>query len=51
MLKQGSEVFSCSFDVHKAFDTVLIGGLLYKLFTELGINSLTRFNLSVSCGG
>ena len=38
MLERGSKIFSCFLDVRKAFDTVGIYGLLYKLFTELGIN-------------
>ena len=38
MLERGSKVFSCFLDVHKAFDTVWIGELLFKLFPELGIN-------------
>ena len=37
MLKWGSKVFSCFLDVRKAFDTVWIDDLLYKLFTELGV--------------
>ena len=37
MLKGGSKVFSCFLDVWKAFDTVRIDGILYKLFSELGI--------------
>ena len=38
MLEWGSKVFSCFLDVRKAFDTVSIDGLLFKLFSELGIN-------------
>ena len=37
MLESGSKVFSCFLDVRKAFDTVWIDGILYKLFSELGI--------------
>ena len=33
----GSKVFGCFIDVRKAFDTVWIDGLLFKLFSELGI--------------
>ena len=35
-LEWGSKVFSCFLDVCKAFDTVRINGLLYKLFSECG---------------
>ena len=31
------KVFACFLDVRKAFDTVWIDGLLYKLFSELGV--------------
>ena len=31
-------MFTCFLDVRKAFDTVWIDGLLFKLFSELGIN-------------
>ena len=37
MLERGSKVFSCFLDVRKAFDTVWIDGLLFKLFSDLGI--------------
>ena len=37
MLQRSSKVFSCFLDVRKAFDTVWIDGILYKLFSELGI--------------
>ena len=38
ILEPGSKVFSCFLDVRKAFDTVWIDGLLFKLFSDLGIN-------------
>ena len=38
MLGRGSKVFSCFLEVRKAFDTVWISGLLFKLFSDLGIN-------------
>ena len=37
MLERGSKVFGCFLDVRKAFDTVWIDRLLYKLFTEFDI--------------
>ena len=37
MLERGNKVFSCFLDVRKAFDTVRIDGLLFKLFSEFGI--------------
>ena len=37
MLERGSKVFGCFLDVQKAFDTVWIDGLLYKLFSEFGV--------------
>ena len=38
MFERGSKIFSCFLDVRKAFDTVWIDSLLYKLFAKLGIN-------------
>ena len=37
MLERRSKVFGCFLDVRKAFDTVWVDRLLYKLFTESGI--------------
>ena len=37
MLERGSKIFDYFLDIRKAFDTVWIAVLLYKLFTELGI--------------
>ena len=45
MLERGSKVFGCFLDVKKAFDTVWIDGLLFKLFSDLGINGRMRLAL------
>ena len=45
MLERGSKMFSCFLDVRKAFDTVWIDGLLFKLFSELGIKG--RMSLAI----
>ena len=37
MLERGNKLFACFLDVRKAFDTVWIDGLLYKLFSEFAI--------------
>ena len=38
MLERGSKMFSCFLDVRKAFDTVWIDGIMYQLFSDLGVN-------------
>ena len=38
MLERGSRMLSRFLDVWKAFDTVWIDGLMYKLFSDLGVN-------------
>ena len=38
MLERGSKMFSCFIDVRKAFDTIWINGLMYKLLSDLGVN-------------
>ena len=38
MFERGSKMLSCFLDVQKAFDTVWIDGLLYKLISDLGVN-------------
>ena len=37
MLERGSEIFSCSLDICKAFDTVWIDDLLFRSFREFGV--------------
>ena len=37
MLERSGKVFSCFLDVRKVFDTVRIEGILYKLFSQLGV--------------
>ena len=60
MLERGGKIFSCFLNVRKAFDTVWIDGLLYKLFSELGIRGRmwltlrdldTNFKTQVFSGG
>ena len=38
MLERGSKMFSYFLDIRKVFDTVWIDGLMYKLFSDLGVN-------------
>ena len=48
MLERGYQTLACFLDVRKAFNAVWIDGLLYKLFSELGIKgrmSLTTTDL------
>ena len=47
MLERGNKVFSCFLDVCKAFNTVLVDGLLFKLFPEFGIRG--RMWLVIRC--
>ena len=59
MFERGSNVFTCFLDVCKAFDTVWIDGLLFKLFFEFGIRgrmwralrSLRSMKAQVLCFG
>ena len=51
MLERGSKVFGCFLDVRKAFDTVWIDGLLYKLCSEFGIRGCMRFAIKELYGG
>ena len=37
MLERGSRILGCFLDVRRASDTVWIDGILFRLFTELGI--------------
>ena len=39
MLEWGNKVSGCFLDVRKAFDTVWIDGLLFKLFSEFGMHA------------
>ena len=52
MLERGSKVFGCFLDVRKAFDTVRIDGVLYKLFLNLVLKGecgcVSKFCIRVS---
>ena len=49
MLERGSKAFGCFLDVRRAFDTVWIDGLLYKLFTEFDIRGRMWLAVKVLC--
>ena len=49
MLERGSKVFSCFLDVRKAIDNVWIDWLLFKLFSDLGINGRMWLGLKDLC--